>query len=296
MGSLYGELEGRHMEYAVEELLVLVKEQSDINTSKESTSITYEAAQRLMNAVLYCIRENDSISNNNEHGEAKVANVKNFPSAREAYDNGYRLVVEKIKEVNEIFNEIIIDFKDYGNRAYYDTVVKGIPEFFRWYDPRLNPMNHIILVDYNVLEHLNELEGVDLIYRYLLCIRMEQRFLKRFPEEYIRDVLKLLYNDYEDSFINISGCLLKKALTNMLIGVKLEKIKYEKSDYEKLQAIINNTNTNELEARLNYLLGGLIANICQGDNGLYSYLENEIPNITTELRNAVENDSLYNTI
>lgn len=284
------------MDYDVEELLVLVKELSDIHTSKESTSITYETAQKLMNAVLYCTRENDFELYNNEVGEAKVVSVKKFPSAREAYDSGYRLVIEKIKEAREIFNEIVIDFKDYGNRAYYETVVKGIPEFFRWYDPRLNPMDHIILVDYMVLEHLNELEGVDLIYRYLLCIRMEQKFLRRFPEEYISEVLKLLYTNYEDLIVNISGCLLKKVLVNMLIGVRLEKIKYEKADYDKLAELISITNKEELAARLTHLLEGLIRNIYQADNDLYSYLASEIPNIATELRNASENDSLYNTI
>ena len=45
------------MEYEMEELIPLVKELCDRYTGKESTSVTYEAAQRLMEAVLYCIHE-----------------------------------------------------------------------------------------------------------------------------------------------------------------------------------------------------------------------------------------------
>jgi hypothetical protein len=217
----------------MEELIILVKELSDIHTGKASTSVTYEKAQQFMAAVLYCIRENDL-----EHTEYKaedniVANRRSFPSAREAYDNGYRLVTDKIKRANEIYSEIITDFNDYGNRAYYDTVAKGIPEFFLWYDPRLNPMNHIILIDYPVIVDIYALEGVDLIYRYLQCILCEQRFLKQMPVKYIKDVLIRYHSNYEELLINLSGVILKRILCNMLIGVKFEKTELEAADYGK---------------------------------------------------------------
>jgi hypothetical protein len=284
------------LENNIEELLILVKELTDIYTSKESTSITYEAAQQLMNAVLYCIRENELEPENSDQEEAVVAPERYFPTTREAYDNGYRLVVDKIRKANEIYNNIIIDFMDYGNRAYYDTVVKGIPEFFKWYDPRLNPMNHIILVDYPVLVPLYNFEGVDLIYRYLICIQMEQKFLKQFPQDYVRELLIHNHSDYEELLINLCGVLLKKVLVNLLIGEKVEKIKYEAADYEKLSEIIRGMKKEELEGKLYCHLQRLINNIYSGDNGLYRYLSNEILNISTELRNAESNNCLFHTI
>lgn len=280
----------------IEELLVLVKELTDCYTGKESTSITYEAAQQLMGAVLYCMRENDMVFENNDPAEAMVAKQSNFPTAREAYDQGYRVVVDKIKKASEIYNKIVVDFRDYGNRAYYDTVVKGMPEFFRWYDPRLNPMNHIILMDYAILEPLQDLEGIDLIYRYLLCIQLEQKFLKQFPEEYIREVLIRYHPDSDELIINICGLLLKRVLVNMLIGAKLETIKYEKADYDKLSETIGSLKQEELEAKLYFHLQGLINNIYSEDAKLYRYLSNEISNISVELRNAAGNKCLYNTI
>lgn len=284
------------MENNIEELLVLVKELTDIYTSKESTSITYEVAQQLMNAVLYCIRENELELENSNREEAIVSTERYFSTTREAYDNGYRLVVEKIKKANEIYNNIITDFMDYGNRAYYDTVVKGIPEFFKWYDPRLNPMNHIILIDYPVLEPLHDFEGVDLIYHYLICIQMEQKFLKQFPQDYVRELLIQFHSDYEELLINHCGVILKKVLVNLLIGEKIEKIKYDAADYEKLSEIIRGTKKEELEDKLYGHLQRLINHIYSGDNSLYHYLSNEILNITTELRNAESNNCLFHTI
>lgn len=284
------------MEHNIEELFDLVKELTDSYTSKESTSITYEVAQQLMGAVLYCIRENEQELMNNEPAEAIISKKTHFPTAREAYENGYRFVVDKIKKANAIYNDIIIDFKSYGNRAYYDTVAKGIREFFRWYDPRLKPMDHIILMDYNVLEPLHDFEGIDLIYRYLICIRMEQKFLKQFPEEYIREVLIHYHCDYDELLINICGIILKRVLVNMLIGTKLEKVNFETTDYEKLTVRIHSLDKEDLETELIFHLQRLINSIYSEDLELYSYLSNEIQNIATELRNGASNNSLFNTV
>ncbi|MBB2182486.1 hypothetical protein H0486_06325 [Lachnospiraceae bacterium MD1] len=284
------------MEYNIEELLILVKELTDSYTSKESTSITYEAAQQLMGAVMYCIQENYRAFDCQENSEALVSMEKRFQTAREAYDNGYRCVVDKIRKANELYNNIILDFKDYGNHAYYDTVVKGIPEFFKWYDPVLNPMKHIILIDYNVLEPLHDLEGIDLIYRYLLCIQMEQKFLRYFPDEYIRKVLVLYHSDYEELIFNLCGVLLKKFLVNRLIDTRLEDMDYNTDNFHKLSEIICQLSKEELEERLYSYLQAFINDKYSGDQNLYRYLANEISNISEELRNTVKNHCYGNLL
>lgn len=53
------------MNYEMEELLPIVAKLAERYTSKESTSVSYECAQRLMDAVLYCI--NQCNSDNNLH-------------------------------------------------------------------------------------------------------------------------------------------------------------------------------------------------------------------------------------
>lgn len=45
------------MSFETEELMPIVAELADKYTGKESTSITYEKARQLMEAVLYCIHE-----------------------------------------------------------------------------------------------------------------------------------------------------------------------------------------------------------------------------------------------
>lgn len=45
------------MEYPMEELIPILAELTDRFTSKESTSVSYERARQLMEAILYCIRQ-----------------------------------------------------------------------------------------------------------------------------------------------------------------------------------------------------------------------------------------------
>lgn len=42
------------------------------------------------------------------------------------------------------------------------------------YDVRYNPQNHILTLDYPILEDLGEMCGIDEIYRYLECVKLEQ--------------------------------------------------------------------------------------------------------------------------
>lgn len=286
------------MDYPMEELLVLVKELADRDTGMASTSITYEKAQQLMGAVLYCIHENE-LEVFEQAGEAdrtELAGKNKFTTAREAYNTGFQLVTAKVRRANERYADMILDFKDYGNIEYHDTVVKGIPEFFKWYDPLLDPENHIILMDYMVLKQLQEFNGVDVIDQYLNCIRLEQKFLKQFPEEYVREVLITSEPEYEVLFINPCGIVLRKVLLCMLLGIKTSKIKFDSADYERISSYVNGMAEEALSAKLTKLLELLIKNIYQEDRELFRYLENIIADFSVELKNGAKNNTLYNTI
>ena len=99
----------------------LVKELSWKYTGKASTSITYEAAQQLMKAVLYCIQEYTLGA-----GKDVLCPGKKV-SAREAYELGYALVLKKTQDARECYNQVAEHFDSYGNRAYEETFRKGIP-------------------------------------------------------------------------------------------------------------------------------------------------------------------------
>ena len=103
------------MNFSAEELLPVVGKLAEKYTGWESTSITYEKAEQLMEAVLYCIREMDG------QKEGLVSQEK--MSAELAYEQGYQCVVEKVKETLDLYHKILSDFSFYENRCLRDCFV-----------------------------------------------------------------------------------------------------------------------------------------------------------------------------
>lgn len=248
------------MEYSLEELLPIVKMLSEKYTGKESTSITYESAEQLMEAVLYCIAENEIEDGGLDSTE--VRNPRAQKKAEEAYETGYQFVLKKVMQVKAVYEGFIGDFKSYGNRNYYDTIVKGIPAFFTYYDAKFNPQDQILTLDYPTIDSPVNLCGVDAIYRYVTDIQLEQLFLKAFPEAYIRKALEDYHDNYEELYENICTIVLRDVIGRMRI---------EKNMQGRTKA--------EVEEELLKLLQILVNQGYQGDKRLFVYLKGAIKEI-----------------
>ena|GEM_PF-1816250 len=189
------------MRYKMEELLPVVESLIRKYAGWEHSSVTYEKAEQLMGAVVYCIQEYESA------GESSLVPEKRI-SAPDAYESGYELVAQKAKKAVALYNETSETFQCCGIRCLNDTFREGIPEFFQRYDPRFDPQNTILTLDYPVLENLQDKNGIDRIYAYLECIALEQRLLRRFPYETVTGILKAYHNQYEELFENICHIVL----------------------------------------------------------------------------------------
>lgn len=204
----------------MEELLPIVGKLAERYTAGESTSVTYEKAQQLMEAVLYCIREAEWAEGGAGNCESKrswqnsgndkerfslneIAVDKKKISVQQVYERGLACVENKVKTALALYNEMQTHFDSYGNRCLYDTFVKGMPEFFKWYDVRFAPQDTILMLDYPVRRDLSLYTGIDRIYEYLLCIQEEQEFLSTFPRNHVIDILSGYNSSYEDMIDNI---------------------------------------------------------------------------------------------
>lgn len=189
--------------YSMEELVPVVADLSFKYTGGDSTSITYEKADQLMEAVLYCITLTE------------MGNTLNVPSlsgkdklsAREAYKAGFELLKLKVKEALNLYNEILENFDDYDNRCLHDTFIKGMPEFFKRYDIFFAPQDEILMFDYPVLTDLTNLCGVLKAQIFLKCIKAEQGFLKGFDRNYVISLLSEYDCEYKEMIGNIPEIL-----------------------------------------------------------------------------------------
>lgn len=274
------------MNYKIEELLPIVAELTERYTSKESTSISYEKARQLMEAVLYCM--------NHCGGDNQLVS-REGTTAKEAYQLGYENLIQKVKKVRTLYNEMIMDFNSYGNENYDDTVTKAIPGFFRYYDVRFAPQDTIITMDYPTLCPIAECSGIDAVEKYVKYISYEQKFMKVLPEEFVYEVLYRFQTGYRKQFYNISRIILRHILSHMLIGKNLGKISDE-ADYKLMYEIVQAHTVEWLNKTFPELLEKLIQEKYHSDKEMETYLQGDINDFVTELFVAAQNGSIKKVV
>lgn len=279
----------RMNEYEMKDLIPIVAELSEGYTSKESTSISYTAAQQLMDAVLYCINEyNSSIIKDEKGLDTNLVLINSdHLTAKEAYQCGYQQVVQKTLHAKQIYDEIIIEFNGYRNRAYIDTVIKGMPSFFLYYDARYQPQNHILTLDYPTILSVEPRCGIDAIHQYLDYIKLEQFFLNKLPQSYVLEVLECYHEDYEDLLINISSIIFRNMIGHMIAGSSMELV-FNESDYLKIRAFVQRDTREEVERKLMEHIETLVNHAYQGNRHLKEYLQGDVKDFAATLIHGVE--------
>lgn len=277
------------MDYEMEELVPIVGKLAEKYTSHESTSITYEKAEQLMGAVLYCIHELWESS-----GNAPSLNKK--LSAQRAYEMGAAYVREKTGKALDLYNRILPEFCHYENKCLYDTFVKGIPEFFKWYDIQFEPQNTILTLDYPLLKDISEYTGIDKIFEFIKSIGLEQKFLKLFPAGYVINILSKDNRNWQESMDNICEIVFTHVIGHIMLGKSLTVIELKETDYFYMQEMFEQIALEDIKKHLEVTLEIYIKNYYENDRELLNYLSGAISGIVVRLKNAADNKVLGNMI
>lgn len=267
------------IEYSMEELIPLLLENIPKYTSNESTSIPYDKARQLMQSILYCI--NGFLKSSHENH--KIAPNEKI-SARTAYQTGLKLAQDKILQAEDLYKDIISSFCAYENICYYDTVIKGMPEFFLRYDVRFDAANHLLTLDYPLLYEIRNINGIDLIYEYLKNIRLEQLFLKKFSKKQIIKTLSNYHNEHSELIHNVCRIIFRNALACIIVEKPFHELAVQASDLEKINRIVSRLSREELELYLIEKLTKFINSEFEGNKELFHYLASDIRDCTFELK------------
>ena len=267
----------RGISYEAEDLVPIVAELAKRYTSGESSSISYEVAGQLMEAVLYCIREF-------EKGEAFSLTTGKKLSAGKCYERGLELVEKKVQDALKLYNRMMLYFSSYGNRCLQDTVGKGMPEFFKWYDYRLNPQDTLLTLDYPILMDLSADTGIDRIYGYLLCISLEQKFLRKFPRDFVREALAEYDSRYQWMIDNLCEVVLFKVIRYIVLDKNLTEPDFSPEELSRLQKIIREKSLEELREKLKEAVDDLVDDYFEEDENLKTYLYAAIQNISVRMK------------
>lgn len=266
------------MNYKMEELIPIVGKLAGRYTSFESTSVTYEKAEQFMKAVLYCIHETET------YGHGGIVAAEGL-SAEQAYETGLALVEEKVKLALKLYNELMQGFADYDNLCLRDTVVNGLPEFFKWYDTKYEPQNTILTLDYPVLKDLSGYSGADKIYEFICCVRLEQAFLHMFPEAWVTEILIKKDPEYEEMIENVCEVVLISVVCHMTASKSLTE-DFEEEDYIRLQKVFDGMDAETLRERFQKALEELMSKLSGDTDSLAQYLRGVLDDIAVRVKHA----------
>ncbi len=285
------------IDYKMEELIFVAADLTKKYTSNESSSIPYEKAKMLMAAVTYCIEEYFKA----EPGEAQecqdssLSTTRNPVDARTAYEEGYRCVIEKVHRTKALYERITADFSAFGCLNCSDTMMKGIPSFFIWYDARFKPQDHLLTLDYPTMRTVRRLCGVDAIYQYLANIEMEWTFLRAFPEQSVIGLLDRVMPDYEELFFdNICSIVLRNAVGCVIANKPIFPLEILNSDLQRIESFFQGKSKEQIAATLDQLLDTIILHGYENNDFLSDYLKADVQDLTFIIDDAVRNHRLEN--
>lgn len=269
------------MSFEMEELLPIVAQLAEQYTGYESTSVSYERAEALMGAVIYCINEYEAL----HKYDISVRNA----SAKEVYKAGSRLVQKKVEDLMRNYETLMRDFCDYGNHALSDTIRKGIPSFLKHYDAKYAPQDTILTLDYPILEDLHLYSGIDKVYQYVKDITLEQKFLKQYDSAYIMEVLNVYSGDYAELLENIPSIVFTNTIGHILADRPITSTLGE-NDYEVIhQRFASGKLTS---SSMHNLATKFLQTYYADENDVIAYLIGDLPNILFRIENALENHCL----
>lgn len=271
--------------YSLEEVIPVLEMLVRRYNSGESSSISYERAEKLMEAVLYTMELALETS-------GMVPAQK--PAAKTVYDRGVFLLEEKFDQAKKNYRKLLGSFCPYGNQNLKSTVIDGLSGFFSRYDQYYAPQNSILTMDYPTLIK-PEKTGILAIEVYMEAIRMEQDFLARFPQEYVCRILKNFRPGYERYFFNISAVLLRHVLIHSWLQMPFGEGE-TKDWYEKLKRKLKGKTREEIKAELLKCLKLVITTWFDGRTEMVTYFERDLWDFSFELMFASRMDTLQKTV
>lgn len=294
--------------YQLEELIPIAARLAERYTGYEHSSITYEKAEMLMGAVMYCIDEY-------ENGESdKMILEGKRCTADEAYMAGLKRIKEKAVRLQAIFNDMIPSFRDYGVECLRDTVVKGIPAFLLRYDVEYAPQETLLTLDYPLLSSIPEGSGVTAVLAYINGIRYEQKLLGAFSKAYVIDALKAYHRDYKVLIENVSEIVLQNIVEHMLLDRFRQSTEadagcrsrygsgynteagtgsgFSAGEYAILEDILARQSRQQLEEFIKQVIRYLTDTLLDKDEAAYAYFLSAGSNIAVRMKNSMGHEAV----
>jgi len=258
-------------------------------TKGESTSVTVETSESLLNSILYAI---DFYMFKMDSPEAAVMELKQ-KSIRQIYENGIELIRVCIIDTKKLYgkikrNKLRIELEP------YNTTIEEISCFFEEYNIVFGAHNGMGSIDYPLVFDDMSVRGVTYIKNYLENLELETEFCKLFSEEEIKRILvgyeKMCRLSHNIELINIFEILINNSIFSVLCGNEARKLNITKYQFNKINEKLKRlTNVDEL---IRDAVNRVVDELKINNELLIEYINNYKKLFERRLINVLGNDHL----
>ena len=169
------------------------------------------------------------------------------------------------------------------NRAYLDTITKGLPLFFSSYDKTWAAHESPGSIDYLLCIDIGRMTGIEYTDAYIEALSLEAVFLSRWPREDIDALLRGYSPGWRELLISAYERALSNALGRVLCGDDISSLALYENDRAYLAKRLGPLSPGRLRAMLGVALGRL--NLSGPD---LAYARRALPNIAVSVKAALE--------
>ena len=192
-------------------LMELLARQTQRYTMGESTSVTVETAQELLNSLWYTLTV---AADETQTSYKQLLTDDLQPLAAQ----GQKILRDRLEQTKRLWTAVCESAPPVEN-AYYSDTLRGIGNYIKRYDLYYFAHQKPPCIDYPLLIPADEaLQGLDFTGRYLKNMLTENLILHRFNKDAAISVLGAAAPDYQEHYLNLCEQPLTNALGLALIG------------------------------------------------------------------------------
>lgn len=271
-----------------EQILIILKKQTEKYTLGESSSIKIETANNISQSFFYCI----GYYLKTLKFENMIIKVIKEKSLMNIFDLGKKMITEDFHNSKKLLDILINNHVTIDNRAYNDTIENGISVFFNIYDIQFAAHDTPGNIDYPLGYDKMDLVGLEYINSYINKLSMENAFCKNFSEHDIRCLLNGYKKDYKELIINVFTLILYNVVGSILVGKSAKNININHSDRQYMKQKLSHVSKAELTIMIQSVTPQIYKELNITDISLQAYISLTLKNLPARLENALINNVL----
>lgn len=263
-----------------------------INTERynkgESSSVKIEVAQNLMASNFYTI---GIFLKSLPDTSSSLDYVKNEPILK-LYQEGRKKINTKLHVAKHLYQLVCLTKIQTPNYTYNATIDEGIKIFFKQYNADYEAHETPASIDYQLMNTVTDLAGVEYIIQYLQNLYLENLFCAKFDITIIHEVMCGYDQAYKDLLINIFGQVLQNALGCTMLNKDILSLNLVHSDLQSLKSVFKSKTVESICFLLQHRADTLIKNLAIKSTPLKKYIQASLPEFAARIHSATNTDTL----